>query len=226
MFRFALVFALAAAAYGGPLCVPGASLASYEALGPAGCVIDPAIPLSAGGFSYSVLSSSGAGVVTPDTNIFVTPLILGPLDFRIEFTSGAFDVSGSDFVDYQIGFTWDPPVIRSADDLNDPVVPPGLAQVATTLCLGAAFTGSSCSTSTAALTVSDNGISPVLTQSVSFAEVPILGVLNDLDLSGGGSGSAEITGFSNDISLAPEPAALPMAAGGLLILIRRRRRLV
>jgi len=225
MVRFGIALALAAAAYAGPLCTAGASLASYEALGVSGCVVDPTTSLSVGAFSYSVLSSSSPSVVTPDTDIFVTPIVLGPGHVGIDFTSGTFDVSGSDFVDYQIGFTWDLPPIRSGDDiLSDPVVPPGLAEVNTTLCLGAAFTGISCSMSTAALTVSDNGISPVLTDSATFTPVTTLGVLNDLDLSGGGSGgSADITGFSNDITLTPEPATLLMAFGGWLTLMWRRR---
>jgi hypothetical protein len=225
MVRFAFALALAATASAGPLCTAGASLASYEALGVSGCVVDPTTSLSVGAFSYSVLSSSNPGVVTPDTDIFVTPIVLGPGHVGIDFTSGAFDVTGSDFVDYQIGFTWDLPPIRSGDDiLTDPVVAPGLAEVNTTLCLGAAFTGISCSMSTAALTVFDNGISPVLTDSATFTPITTLGVLNDLDLSGGGSGgSAEITGFSNDITLAPEPATLLMAFGGGLTLMCRRR---
>jgi PEP-CTERM motif len=225
MIRYALALAFAATASAGPLCTAGASLASYEALGVSGCVVDPSNSLSVGAFSYSVLSSSNPGVVTPDTDISVTPITLGPGHVGIDFTSGTFDVSGSDFVNYQIGFTWDPPPIRSGDDVfSDPVTAPGLAKVNTTLCLGAAFTGISCSMSIAALTVSDNGISPVLTDSATFTPVITLGVLNVLELDGGGgSGSAIIDGFSNDITVTPEPATLLTVFGGFLTLMWRRR---
>jgi len=236
MLRIALAFAFAATALAGPLCIPGGSLASYEALGASGCVVDPTTSVAVGSFSYTVLPSTG--VITPDTDIFVTPVFLGSGHIGLNFTSASFGVTGSQFVDYQIGFTWDPPPIRSADDLlEDPVVPPGSAQVTTSLCLGAAFTGTVCPLSTALLTVSDDGISPMLTDAVSFASVTTLGVLDTLLLNGGGSsespgvstdnavlgGSADITGFSNDVTLVPEPATWVIAACGLLALAWRPR---
>ena len=65
-------FAVAALACGclqaGPVaCVPGGTLASYEALGATGCTVGPVL---ANNFGFSVLSGSGSAT---DTNIFVTP---------------------------------------------------------------------------------------------------------------------------------------------------------
>jgi MYXO-CTERM domain-containing protein len=225
MIRILIFLACCTAAFATPLCVSGGSLASYEALGVSGCIVDASIPLIVEDFSYGVLSSSSPGVVTPDTDIFVTPVVLGSGHPGIELTSDTFSVTGTDFVNYQIGFTWDLPDIRSGDDiLTDPVVAPGLAEVTTGLCLGAEYTGTSCSMSTASLTVFDDGISPVLMDADAISSVGVMGVLDTLELTGGGTGSAEITGFQNDITLAPEPSSWLLAVTGVAALAWRRRR--
>ena len=226
--RFLFALASVAVASAAPLCNPGASLASYEALGSGGCTISATtpIPITIADFSYSVLASSNPGVITPNTDIFVTPFFTGPDHFGVNFTSGTFSLSGSDFVRYQIGFTWDPDV-RSADDLLETSTPvaPGFATVNTTLCELFAFSGTSCPGTTASLNVSHNGITPNLTDSVNFSPPVsgLLGVLNVLELNGGGSGSSEIRGFSNGITVSPEPGAFIPVALGIAILAWRRR---
>jgi hypothetical protein len=216
-----LALASVAVASAAPLCIAGASLASYQALGAGGCMVDLTSGIIVNDFSYTVLASSNPGVVTPNTAISVTPVFPAPGRFGIDFTSTSFTLSGTDFVKYRIGFTWDPDV-RSADDLLETSTPvaPGFAKVTTTLCELFAFSGTSCSGTTATLNVSHDGITPLLTDSITFApdNNGLLGVLNELELNGGNTGSSEIRGFANNITLVPEPSAFAAVAIGILTL--------
>jgi hypothetical protein len=227
MCRFFFALVSVAAASAAPLCIPGASLASYEALGPAGCVVNAAIPILAGGFSYSVLASSSPSVVTPDTAIFVTPVFPGFDRFGINFTSGTFMLTGSDFVRYSIGFTWDPNDVRSADDVLETSTPvaPGFAKDTTGVCIGAAFTGTVCSMPMDTLVVSHDGITPMLTATTGdFSSLQsTVGILNTLELNGGGTGSSEIIGFANNITTVPEPGPWLMSLTALVALAARRQ---
>jgi hypothetical protein len=220
-----MLLAVAALAGGclqaGPVaCVPGGTLASYEALGATGCNVGP---LLVNNFAFSVLSGSGS---VTDSTIFVTPTHPSSRVYGLNFASTGFTVTGSGSVMYLVGYTWDPTDdIQSLDDVMDPPIatPPGFSKVTTTGCLQAAFTGAVCSTSTTTVTVSQDGITPHLTDSASFAAVAVLGIRNVIDLEGGGTGSASFDSFSNEVTI-PEPATGLTAVGCLALLALGCRR--
>jgi hypothetical protein len=219
-----LFFTLAALASGSlqaGLCVPG-TLASYEALAPAGCTIGQ---YSAATFVFTVLASAGGAVPVTDTQITVTP---GSNTARpsLNFASTGFTVTGSGSVQYLIGYTWDPSnPIQSMDDFMDPPSAVlGFAKVTTVGCLGSAWTaGPTCPTSsTATVQVFDNNGVTQFSNSVSFTPVFVLGIRNTVDLQALG-GSASFDSFSNEIVL-PEPATWGCCAAGLALLAARLRR--
>jgi hypothetical protein len=207
-----------------PMCTIG-TLASYEALGAGGCMDGDLVVKD---FAFSVLTSGGGAIPVLDTAITLTPTNSAPSAFGLKIASAGFSVTGTGFVKYLIAYTWDPHNIRSMDDLLDIAVsPPGLVKVTTDGCVGAAFSGAICSMSINTVTVSDDGITPVLSNSVTFspALVPVLGIRNTIDLEGNTTGSASFDSFSNEAS-APEPATW-MSAGACLcafLLCRRCRR--
>jgi hypothetical protein len=170
-------------------------------------------------FTYTQLSGT---VTIPDTAIQVTPST-GPGTLALEFSSSAFSVAGSDFAHYLLAYTWDADPIRSLEDiLNDPVIFPGLAQITTTACIDAAFTGAVCPTTTATITVFDNGVTSQLSDSVSFTPPPtLLGIRNIIELDGNGA-SASFDSFENQLVI-PEPGTLLGGLLALAICIRGRR---
>jgi hypothetical protein len=212
-------FTLAAFASGclqaGP-CTPG-TLASYEALPPAGCTIGE---YSAATFVFSVLSSGGGAVPLTDTQITVAP---GANTARpsLNFTSTGFSVTANGSVQYLIAYTWDPSnPIQSMDDFMDPPSAVlGFAKVTTVGCLGAAWTGSTCSTSTASVNVFDNNGVTQFNNSVSFSPVFILGIRNTIDLQALG-GSASFDSFGDE-NVLPEPGTWGCCAAGLALLAMR-----
>ncbi len=224
---FAVSLVLAAASLRAGPCIPD-TLANYIALPPAGCSVGA---LTVNGFSFAVLSSGGAPLIFTASAIHVTPQI-GAAKYGLSFTSSGLHVSGNDFVNYLIGYTEDPEgPIRSLDDvLDDPVVSPGLGQVATLGCLGAAFSGAVCSTSTVGINVFDAGTSSQLADSVTFTGVFVLGIRNTITLNGNTSGNPANTGGSVSIngvtslsSVIPEPGTAWAAAGALAALILARK---
>jgi hypothetical protein len=213
-----LFFAVAALAGGclqAGLCVPG-TLASYEALPPAGCTVGQ---YSAATFVFKVLGSSGGAVPLTDLQINVTP-ISNAARPALNFASSGFNVAVNGSVQYLIAYTWDPSnPIQSMDDFMDPPSAVlGFAKVTTVGCLGAAWTGSTCSTSTASVNVFDNNGATQFSNSVSITPVFILGIRNTIDLQALG-GSASFDSF-NEGAL-PEPATWGFCAAGLALLAMR-----
>jgi len=216
-----LVLALLAAGclHAGP-CVPG-TLASYEALPPAGCTVGQ---YSAATFVFTVLSSGGGAVPLTDTQITVNPSSTITRQ-TLNFASSGFSVAVNGSVQYLIGYTWDPSnPIQSMDDFMDPPAAVlGFAKVTTVGCLGAAWTaGPTCSTSTASVNVFDNNGATQFNNSTSFAPVFILGIRTTIDLQALG-GSASFDSFGNE-SVLPEPATWGYCAAGLALLAARLRR--
>jgi hypothetical protein len=216
--RFYEVFVLSLLAClrlsGASACISGNSLATYEALGPTGCYVGP---LLVEDFVFSVVSTSGGATPVADTSITVTTQSLGDT-YGLVFGSSGFNVSSGQSVSYLIGFTWDPSGdIRNASDILDP----GAADILTDLCVGAAFSGVSCSGTPLTLQVFQPS---QLFDSVSFSPVSVVGVLDNISLDGSG-GSASFESIENDVTV-PEPAAGALAAGGLLgwFALRGRRR--
>ena len=108
------------------------------------------------------------------------------------------------------------------DVLDDPVIFPGRAEVDTVGCLGAAFTGAICPTSSVAIMVFDDGIAPRKTASVNFSGESMVGVQNTISLSGNGTGSVDMNGIAV-ASQVPEPGTgwLSIAFVVALVLLRK-----
>jgi hypothetical protein len=167
--------------------------------------------------TYSLISGT---VAIADSDITVTP-VFGSDTLGLMFSSSKFNVTGSDSAKYLLTYFWDPGDIRGFFDiLDDPVVPPGLAKIATDFCFNGEF-GVACPPATGTVTVFDNGTTSHLLDSsapLSGACEPLctFGVQNTIELDGGGAGgSAEFTDFVNDMVVSPEPGTW---MGGWLVL--------
>jgi hypothetical protein len=216
---FVLLILVCGCLQAGP-CVPG-TLFSYEALGGTGCTLGQ---LTANNFAFSVLGSSGGAVPLNDMQINVTPTfnttgLLG----RLNFASSGFSVSVNQSVQYLIAYTLDPhDDIQSMDDIMDPPSAVlGFANVTTLGCVGAAFIGPNCTTSTAAVMVFDNNGTTQFNNAVKITPSQILGIRNTIDLEAKG-GSASFDSFSSD-STTPEPATWWCCAIALALLTARLR---
>jgi hypothetical protein len=160
-----------------------------------------------------VLSIGGGATALPDTNITVTPTF-GVGFYGAQFASTGFVVTGTEFVNYLIGFTWDSIPIAGMGDVLDP----GNVDILTNGCVGVAFVGSSCSGSAVSVDVNPSQ----LTNSVFFSPTSILGVRNNISL---GPGGASFNGIENDAFVIPEPTSVLLTALGATIIacgIRRR----
>jgi hypothetical protein len=219
----ALVISACGCLQAGP-CVPG-TLFSYEALGATGCTVGN---LTAFSFSFSVLSNVGVATPLNDTQINVTPTFGSPGQLgQLNFASTGFNVSMNQSIQYLIAFTWDPhDDIQSMDDIMDPpFATNGLANVTTVGCMGAAFVGSTCSTSTATVMVFDNNGTTQFTNSTNITPSQILGIRNTITLLAGslaGSG-AGFDSFGTE-SRTPEPSTWLSCAAALTLLAARLRR--
>jgi hypothetical protein len=193
------------------VCVPN-TLDTYVALGSTGCTIGE---LTVKDFAFSVVSSGGGATPIADTAINV--ILHFPVGgFGLEFQSNGFAVTGTQFVNYLIAFTWDPTGdMRNASDILDP----GTTDILTDLCINAAFVGPICAGTPHTLHVFQGGGPSQLTDSFDFAPTGLLGIRNNIALSSNGS----FNSIENDV-LIPEPAGAALAASALLMLAALRRR--
>jgi hypothetical protein len=198
-------------------------LFSYESLGAAGCTIGQ---LTVNNFAFSVLGSGGGAVPVTDMQINVTPTFGSPnLLGRLNFASSGFSVSVNGSVQYLIAYTVDPhDDIQSMDDVMDPPMANlGFANITTVGCVGAAFTGAICPTSTVTVNVFDNNGVTQFNNAKTITPSQILGIRTTIDLQAKG-GSASFDSLSSD-STTPEPATWLCAAAGLMLLAARLRRI-
>ena len=220
----ATIFLLPAAAWADIGCVTD-TLANYEALGPGGCTIK-GLPFS--NFSFSKVFASGGAVPVTAAQITVTP-VDPEIAAGLNFGSTGFSVSPGQAVQYRLELEVDdPPIIHGWDlRLFDPVMPPADITITSEECLGAAFVGLVCPTSSIITnTVSDNGITAVLDDTESFAPVGTVGELTTITLDATAGGSASFTSFTESAILqTPEPSSAILLApcGALLLLLARRR---
>jgi hypothetical protein len=180
-----------------------------------GCTID--------GLNYSAFAwneTGGNTTVAANQISFTTSTSPGGLGL-LDLSSSQLSVSGTGALNYTLTYEIDPPpiIIRSFDqDLFDPVTIPGTADVPTTICLGAAFVGTVCSTSTVSVDTFDDGAGVnQLTNSVTFAPQSTVGISTVINLQANGA-SASITGFGDTTQALPEPASYLLAPLGLAAL--------
>ncbi|HYZ24199.1 MAG TPA: hypothetical protein VE690_18770 [Rhodopila sp.] len=178
-------------------------------------------------FAFSVLAVGGGALPVASSAVAVNPAKIGE-DYLLTFSSAGFSVSGSEFVRYLLAYTVDPhPILtfESSMEVDSPVFP-GIASITTNLCLNAPFAGAVCPTTTASVTVFDNGITSQPVQSVSFPPINILGVRNEILLQANGA-SADFSSLTNKVGFVPEPAGWLLAGPALvaaLVLCRGRTR--
>lgn len=225
----AFLLGFAPAAFATPHITPPAcltdTLAQYLLVGPGGCSIGDEIAYA--GFSFSVVSSGGGAIPIAAANILMTPTV-GDHVSSLAFTSAGFSVTGSQFVTYQIGYTIDPhPILFGFEEFMDASSPvfPGTATVSTSLCIGAAFIGTTCSgVLDSSVQVFHNGNTTQLADGTNFTPTAILGVLHTISLFANGA-SSDFNGVTASTTTTPEPATLVLIGSGLFGagLLRRRR---
>ena len=205
-----------------PPCVAG-TLASYIALGSPGCSIDI---LRFNEFDFDVVTSAGGAVPISEADIIVTPSFATP-SAMLTFSSSGFAVSGTESVSYLIAYTVDPhPEIFDffLDMSTFTPVAPGTVDITADLCVGAAFSGSSCSTTVETLHVFHHGATSDLSDGVAFTPVNTVGVRNTIDLAANGA-SADFSSLSNRTGIVPEPGTMTLVACALVAAAGLRRRL-
>jgi len=198
------------------------TLTNYAALGVGGCTVK-GLPFS--GFTFNVVFATGGAIPVTAGQITVSP-VDPDLEGGLNFASDGFSVSAGQSVEYQISYTVDdPPIIHGWDlQLFDPVTPPAIISIISEECLGAAFSGTSCPTSSTVInTVSDNGTTPVLRDKEYFPNSRTVGVLTTIQLDAHLGGSASFTSITEQAVLAPEPWPAMLTASSLLLLVFARR---
>lgn len=203
------------------------TLANYIALGSGGCTV-----LIAGNkaaftdFAFSMVSFSGGAVPVTAAGITVTPVIAG-FEGGLNYASSGFSVTAGQSIQYLLTYTIDDPPIIHGFDLEmftDPPVFPGLAQIDSLECVGAAFVGTSCSGTPKLNSVFDNGTSSSHKDTEFFAAAITVGDRTTIKLDATSGGSANFGSF-NGLAIVPEPSSLWLMAGGLLLLFWPRRAL-
>jgi hypothetical protein len=219
----AFVFMLAGRSQAAPLC--GAdSLTNYLSLG--SCSIGGA---TFSNFSLVTPLPTGAAAV-PTNSVIVLPFSTTTsvgFQFLFDVTSSSFQLkellfgylaSAAGFTDASL---WMPGATASGD---------GSVTAVQDLCIGGAFTSGSLSgcsaTQDANIAFAIDG-DQSLSETLSFASVPLLGIVNDIAVDGGLNGNARLAGgITNAFTLAspvPEPATVSLVAAGIVWLMRRRR---
>jgi hypothetical protein len=214
-FLVLLFLASAPALMAGPCVID--TLNNYEALGATGCQVGG---LTIKDFTYTFVSGD---VTVADTSITVTPTLGLGLDLKFSSTGWNISTSGHSSK-YVLAYTWDPGDIRSLEDVMNTSTPvfPGFAQITTDMCLDAAFTpGPTCSTSTASMLVSHNGITANTTAITNFSPtIGTLGVRNTilLDTTGGPGASSQFDSLENTLFV-PEPSTLVSGLAALALML-------
>jgi hypothetical protein len=207
-------------------CTTG-TLASYIALGSSGCMNGL---FNVEDFTFTVMPTTTIPITAND--ILVTPTATAnnfDLQFSSALSNNVFSVSGTDSIDVQIGYSWDPEDLSSLREvMNDPPVAPGVSQITIDACENAFFTSGVCPTKpVTALLIDDPAEQErILNATIIFPPgVTSLGMEDTISLAGNGTGSADITNFSDTVAT-PEPATLLLvpAAAGVLFAWRRRTR--
>jgi hypothetical protein len=223
LFAAAIVFVLSGRAQAAPLC--GAdSLTNYLSLG--SCSIGGA---TFSNFSLVTPLPTGAAAV-PTNSVIVLPFSTTTsvgFQFLFDVTSTSFQLKELLFgyLASAAGFTDATISIPGATATGD-----GGVTAVQDLCIGGAFTPGSLSgcssTQDANIAFAIDG-DQSLSETLSFASVPLLGIVNDIAVDGGLNGNAALAGgFTNSFTVTspvPEPATVSLVAAGIVWLMRRRR---
>lgn len=205
-------------------CTTG-TLDSYIALGSTGCMNGI---FNVEDFTFTVISTT---IPIAANNINVSPMATAN-NFALQFNSSLFNVSPSDSIKVQIGYSWDPGDIGSISEvMDDPPVKPGVSSINIDACENAFFISGICPTTLAtAMLIDDpqNGKRTLNATIIFPPGVTSLGMEDTIFLAGNGCNAtvcADITDF-RDTVVTPEPATLPLvpAAVGVLFACRRRTR--
>jgi hypothetical protein len=198
-------------------CTSG-TLASYIALGSTGCM-DGVFNVE--DFTFNVISTA-IPITANDINVIPSAT---SNNFSLQFSSSLFDVSGTNSIEVQIGYLWDVGDLGSLNEvMNDPPVFPGQSSVIIDACENANFVANACPATLATALLLDNQVMRMLNATIIFPpDVTSLGMEDTIYLAGNGTGSADITNFSDTV-MTPEPATFVLvpAAAGVLFALRRR----
>lgn len=202
-------------------CTSG-TLASYIALGSTGCM-DGIFNVE--DFTFNVISTA-IPITANDINVIPSAT---SNTFSLQFSSSLFDVAGTNSIDVQIGYLWDPGDLGSLNEaMNDPPVFPGQSSVTIDACENANFLATGCPTTQVSTQLFDDQLMRNLSATIIFPPgVTSLGMLDTVSVAGNGTGSANITNFSDTVVATPEPATIvlvPTALGVLFAFRRRMRR--
>jgi hypothetical protein len=215
-----ICWSLPTAAFAAP-CVPG-SLASYLALGSAGCTIGPATF-----FNFANLPLQGGAAAIADSSALVTP-VNDPFRPGLTFNVNS-EAQAGNFQQRVIGFSVGGfSIIGNQINLGgSAVTPDGAVIVAEDKCLGGVFAlgSTGCTTTEMSAVAFDLGpLDRSLSESLQFAPTSSVGVVLDISVDGGLEGSASLRSATAQFTAVPEPATLALVGVGLAAAAGRRRR--
>jgi len=212
------------------LCSSEANFAALEATGTTGCTIGDK---TYNDFTFQSSATGGATALTAADVTFIVVnngLIANGFDFTMSLDAGTTQTN-----DVLIGFDvsvtpGDSELIASSDLSMDGIfLGTGIASIAETNCVGAPLAGCPAG-DVLSLSTSASSFGAVPADSASFTGVTELGVSKDINVSGGASGFASISGVDetvDQVSIAtPEPASIVFFGTlllGVTALIRKKQ---